>query len=871
MRNKSLLLLGTCLFIAQIVLGGIRDFSYVTYSTDQDFEGVFVYTIVQEKDGFLWIGSDDGLYRFDGKQMLNLNDRDSTIGNLVTSSIISPDGHLYLGYYEGGISVVEHGQYRKIIDQETLPYKITSFKVDGNNIVWALTQNKGLIEIRNDTTLHHIIPALDESISYDFIIKEKEICIATNIGLLRVKRDEAFSVIGFVEGLLDIQVNTLSPDKTADSIIWVGTDSGLYTFNTQTHGVARVNHISSDFRISSIDMDDLGSIWVATKNSGLLEIIRDKQKIKYITRFNKGNGLVSNELGKVYVDKENEVWVGTFGKGLIQMNRAYFHHYELNKTIKVRGVHAIADYNKEEFLLGTESGLVRAYKAGMKDSLVFDLLEFTKQYAFIAFVVDGDVVWAGTKKNGMLKINLKSKRVEQLLLNPLDPVLNHLIRDVKKDRDGNIWVSASGNGVYQMNPKGEVLNHLNTKKGFYHNEIYTIYPDKDGNVWFGSHATGLALLKPDGDIEYLTRDEIFPAYDINSIIQDDNGIIWIATEGYGVYRFNGEEFERFDAKNGLLSDFCHSIIVDDIGAIWVGHRLGISMIHPENKIIRRFNHPNELGETEAELNAVNKDASGNIYFGNPYGLTKVNLPHFNFKTQTRKSHIKDIRIFFEQVDLTAFSNFEKIDNLLPNDLEFDYTDSHLTFDFVSINLRNPEALYYQYRLEGIDKGWSPVDKVDHASYPNLSPGKYTFKVRQSDHPDLWTNQYASLSFTINSPYWEKWWFYFLEIGFILSVILLTFFISSRLRNRSIVKLTVYVSIFILFEYVHTGFEPYLDKFSGEVAIFKVGLNLVLALLLFPIESKLTSYLKRRSDRNEQSKGIGGVVKHSLSIKETQKK
>ncbi|MEO9477808.1 MAG: triple tyrosine motif-containing protein [Cyclobacteriaceae bacterium] len=846
------------LFVSVLILGGLanlqadpRDFSMLVYNADKDFNGVFIYTVIQDEAGFLWIGSDDGLYRFDGNQMLNLNAHDSTINNLVTASVISEDGHLFMGYYEGGISKVEHGRYRKILTSKEIPNKINRLRATENNVVWALTQNQGLVRIQNDQAQLFHLPVFSGIIAYDFFVFGDRIFVGTNEGLLEIQiTDDGIKTIGFLESSKALTVNAVYQDNYESHLIWIGTNDGMYSHVKGTKSLDPVSGFPEHVQVTSIAKDEFNTLWVGTKNHGLIEADLEGIDVSAITVFNRQNGFESNQISEVYVDNENEIWVGTFGRGLVQLNRAYFHHYELFASIGVQGMHSIISINEDELILGSENGLVHVYHKPMRDSLIFEGLDFTSQYSVTSLLKDGDKLWTGTQDHGLLRIDLMSKRIERLEINPTDPGSSKQVRTICRDSENNIWVSVAGNGVFRMDSNGNVLEHLNTRNGFYHNEIGTIFCDQAGNLWFGSSATGLALLPKGGEIQYLSQTEIFPAFDVNTITQSSDGLIWVTTQGAGIYSFDGENFKQYTEKDGLLSNYCNAAMVDDIGNVWIGHRLGLSLLQPEYGLITVFNHPGELGETEAERNSVCKDAHGNIFFGNPFGMTKVNMPHFNFRLTKRHTHIKDIRLFYERTNLLDYSESTKLDNVLPDDLEFPYNENHLTFDFVSINLRNPNAIYYQYMLDGYDRGWSPVEKNDHATYTNLDPGNYTFKVKESDHPDLWDDEYTSITFKVRHPYWELWWFYLIEIGVIALVFGVTYYLSSHLKNQFIIRLMVYVSVFIAFEYVHTEMEPFLDRVSGETPIFQVGVNLMLALCLLPIEIKLTRYLKIRAKRIE---------------------
>ncbi|RED97090.1 ligand-binding sensor domain-containing protein [Marinoscillum furvescens] len=834
-----------------LLCAGPRDFTTLVYNSDRDFDGIFIYTVTQDSDGFLWVGSDDGLYRFDGEQMLNLNANDSTVDNLVTAAVAGPDG-LYLGFFAGGIHRVRSGKIEPVLEASELPSRVNQIRLIGSDI-WALTQNKGLVILQNGRKIKIPLKELEGVICRDFWVVRDELFVGTNEGLFRygIQGDERLQFEGVVPGTINHDVNTLLQDDRLKDVLWVGTDEGLFYLERGV-GWQSVAVLTDQIQVSALAKDQLNTLWVGSKNKGLVQIELEPRtralQINSITRFNRSTGFESNQINELYVDRENEVWVGTFGHGLVQLNRAYFHHYELYNTIQLSGVHSMSRLRAEELLLGTDQGLVRVFSEPLKDSLIFERLAFSEGFSFHALLVTEDKIWAGTEKNGLYTIDLASRKMKPVRLLKDNPVENQLIRDIQQDRNGNIWVAAAANGVFELNESGEVLRHFNTKTGFYHNDIVTICPDRYGNVWFGSHATGLALLTKAGELKLLSRDEIFPSFDINTITQHLDGNVWIATQGAGLYEFDGEVFRQYTRKKGLLSNYCNSVMIDDIGQIWIGHRLGITLIQPEYDIIRTFNHPNELGETESELNSVCKDAKGNVYFGNPYGITKVNLPYFNFKIEELQTQVKSIRLFFEETDIYQFAANEELTEVIPSQLTFPHDQNHLTFDYIAIKLRNPQAVRYQFKLKGFDKHWSPVTNNTQATYTNLSPGEYTFMVRQSEHEGYWTDDYTSLKVEIRPPYWEMWWFYLLQISIILLLVYITYFLSARLRSEFAVRLMVYICIFIAFDYIHTELEPYLEEFSGETPIFQVAVNLLLALCLLPIEIRMTRYMKKRREQ-----------------------
>jgi hypothetical protein len=242
----------------------------------------------------------------------------------------------------------------------------------------------------------------------------------------------------------------------------------------------------------------------------------------------------------------------------------------------------------------------------------------------------------------------------------------------------------------------------------------------------------------------------------------------------------------------------------------------------------------------------------NIWMGNRKGVTFLSAPHKKFSYQQLVSHITGMRLFYKPIDLLQFTDNEGVREAnIPKGLKFRHNQNDITFDYIAINLREPEKNSYEYRLIGYDKKWSPPVKQTSMTYTNLDPGKYTFELRESNNEVYWSNDNISkASFQISPPYWDTWWFVSGEIAFLVLLLLSTIVFTRRLRNKGTIKFMLYMSLFIIFEYLHTLLEPYLEGVSGGAPIFQVMMHTMLALVLFPIENLTTNHLMKRKKAKE---------------------
>ncbi|MEQ9423630.1 MAG: two-component regulator propeller domain-containing protein [Cyclobacteriaceae bacterium] len=835
---------------------GIDDYEWKVYNKDQDFLGVYIYTINQDEDGFLWIGSDEGLYRFDGKKLLNLNEADSAIENLVTASFFPEEGGLFFGYFKGGVSRFKHSRYRKIFPHFDLPGRISDIKQDHLGHVWALNRNKGLILVKEDSFLLEDQKPFEGKLSYCLETLEDKLFVGTNNGLLSFKviGEDQIELEGVVEGTQGVGILSLFKDKKAGSNrIWIGTEEhGVLTMDYDPDNLnlksLRADHTTIINHESILDIaEDLdNNLWVATRLNGLIKISlnEDNDRDWQYTHFNKGSGFESNNISSIYVDRENEIWVGTFGKGLVQLKRKEISHYDLNSHFNINESNSIKQLSDLSLLIGTDEGLLRAYNKGSEDSLIFETVPALGTLEVKSIDIDKEgKIWVGSL-NGLFILSDDLKTAAEIPLKDVRGTAT-TIRYLTTEND-RVWASVVANGVFELDLDGNLINHYATTYGFYHNEINHILVDTQERVWFGASSAGLAV-KVGEDIRLLTRDKDFPGRDVNSIIEDPRGNIWIATAGLGVFKYDNHEFSQYGRNShNLLSNYCNSLISDNGGNIWVSHRQGLSRIDHITDKVSVYTHTTELAETEVVMNSATLDDLGNIWFGNPLGITEIDRPERSFNPKTLNTVITDLRLFYENVDLEKFSEKGYDEMLIPEELVFPYDQNDLTFDYMAVHLKNPDHIYYQFQLVGHDDMWSPATQDNHATYTNLPPGDYIFKVRESDNGQYWSEDiYSEFEFRVLQPYWERWWFYAIEIVFILIVIAIAIIVSKYVQNKLFLKLSLYICIFIAFEFVHTLLEPYVESFVGGVPIFQVLLHLMLALALFQIENYITEYFKKR--------------------------
>ena len=360
-------------------------------------------------------------------------------------------------------------------------------------------------------------------------------------------------------------------------------------------------------------------------------------------------------------------------------------------------------------------------------------------------------------------------------------------------RDGNeLLISVSGAGIARYNGR-ETTFITEEKDSIAANNVNHLMRDSKGNIWMTSHMTGvtkyqadpLDQLEPqeqaDGSrvIKYNTNNGLNNNR-ILQIAEDRIGNLWLASYGGGLNIFDGKEFTYLGTDQGLTSDNIYSVIADNDGNIWAGTQNGVDKItlSDQGEIKDITNYDKYDGFTGIETNGMAnfKDSEGNLWFGTIKGVMRYSPSADKFNPTPPVVNITKLRLFFKDVDWNEESHQKYLSGVrswhqLPEDLTLPYDMNHVSFDFEALSFQVPEKVKYQWKLEGLDKDWTPVASKTEAVYPNLPPGNYVFQVNASNNDGVWNEVPASFSFNIQPPWWGTWWFRALAVIFLIGMVL----------------------------------------------------------------------------------------------------
>tara|TARA_R110001592_G_scaffold75691_2_gene229064 strand:- start:4071 stop:7232 length:3162 start_codon:yes stop_codon:yes gene_type:complete len=785
----------------------------------------FVRTIAQDKDGFMWFGSSEGLDRFDGHQFLSFH-HDAELPNSLSSNVISriiinKKQQLWVGTFGGGLNLYrESSQDFYRFTTETKDNALTNDTVnalfeDSTGKVWVGTEN-GLNIITRDENrwsvnkIHQELGNPD-SLSHNTVRS----IIETSKGQIWVGTDgggiSVFSLQGsFVKTLkygdsskshyVNKFVSALYEDK--QGTIWIGTvDNGLlkylpntesfihYQFNAQDNGT-----ISSN-TVNNIYQDSEQNIWIATDNGLSIYHYGQDRFSKYNHSSNNPYSLGNDFVLTFFEDKNKMMWIGTFtGVNRWDPNMATFRQYSshTNPQLKSNNITSFTQMDENAVIFSTYTGGI--YQLSTVDNKIsqIDFKQFFAEHRIMNLLGDGIILWVGTRASGLYAVNIVTREITafQHDANNEHSISANSITDIIKDQNENIWVSTFHRGLNRFNRNGTftrfIKNNLNPERGPSSNNILQLLNDEQGTIWLATFGGGLSRFEPKSkNFTHFRHDENDP----NSLSDDFTWImlldkhknLWVGTQAAGLNILSREDkqnknfsFSHLNSKDGMKSITVYGIVQDAYGDIWLSTSKGISRYSVSDKSFKHFDLTHGLTDLEYTHSAVFIGMDNTLYFGAGKGFNSIKPKKSNSNLSTPEVRLTNILKLNEPMALgTTLSKL--------TELTLEYTEQLISFEYVGLNYADPESTRYKYRLKGFDEEWIDAGKSRRATYTNLPAGSYQLQIIAGNNDNIWSEPGLSLDITVKPAPWNTWWAYLLY-AVLIALLLLAY---SRFLNRKL--------------------------------------------------------------------------------------
>ncbi len=802
-----------------------QDLKFNHLTIDNGLSQNTVNTIFQDHKGMIWIGTGDGLNKYDGYDFViyrkDGNNSKSLNDNRVHSIFEDQKHHLWIGTATG-LSYFDKNK------EEFISYQIKSKKV------YTVTS------IVEDTF--------------------GNLYLGTNFGLKLL--DQKRGIVLDIKLNNDDKIQSLSIDKYNN--LWIGKNSGLEIYDLKKHHLVNSYHQLTkrfvNIRINDIRHQNDGTVWIATEAFGVA-CYNKSSGIKFITT---KDGLLSNTVRDLLIIKNKEIWIGTkFGLSILNEKTSKIKNYtyeeagELEHTLSQSSVHSLFEDKTGNIWIGTYSGGVNLiynfnqnfiYKGhGLNDPSklsnkeINSISEEEEGSVWLATDVGGlnywkrnvnsvsiykyapnqsayntiknihqdpknkNILWLGTG-GGILKFDKSQKKFEQFNLFQKD-IPAYIHEYIFENSKNGVWIGTDFDGLYfvqddkklkQYDQSSNKHPHLNS------NFISALEENQNKGLWIGNRNLGLNYL------DYQTNKISSYVFDkdnsyslsnngILSLYQDSKQRLWIGTDGGGLVYFDRatKQFLTLDKSNGFGNNTVQAITEDESGALWISTNKGLFRIkvginhHPlkfENIEIVNYSTKDGLQSNQFSQHSVFKGLHHELFFGGINGLTIFSPQSISMNKDKPNIILTELSVLDKLVKIDDRSILEKpIDESDTLILPFD--KAYFTLKFSLLNYIYPEKNKYAYILDGLSNDkWHYVNSQRQATYTNLKPGNYTFKIKAANNSGVWIDEPRTLSIIILPPWYQTWWAYSIYVLIFLALLYLFYYYTKyteRLKNKVI--------------------------------------------------------------------------------------
>ncbi|MFZ0389524.1 MAG: two-component regulator propeller domain-containing protein [Calditrichia bacterium] len=823
MKNHSVLREAACYLLLillpislfGLIYGADQKFEFTALTTDQGLSQNAVQCVVQDKQGFIWIGTQDGLNKYDGYRFTIYKhdplDSTSLSENYIQSMLTDRDGYIWIGTINGGLNRFnpQTGRFRRYLhdpeDSLSLGSNVVlSLWEDHAGNIWVGTYGGGLNRLVKEPAdssgrvreyfkrfTHQ--PANPQSLSQNSVLaifedSRQRFWIGTLGGGLNRFYPEKSTFIhyqpvpGDSSSISDKRVWEIMEDRQGR--LWIGTmDSGFNLFDPQKGRFIRHQHSPekpgglTNNVVQAIYEDENGCLWLGTnKGINLYDPAADKF---YCNKNDQSAATILKDklVQHIFEDRSGVVWVSTFGSGLYKYdpNRIKFslfrHNPDNSNSLSHNCVYAIAEdpADPEVLWIGSLGGGLDRFDRRNNTFTHFQHQQgnphsLSENFIQALLFDNKNRLWIATVGNGLNKMEPGSGRFIRYLHDPDDStsISENRLLSLYEDRTGVLWIGTYGAGLNRFVPQTGTFERYRQRPqdstSISSDVVKCMYEDSKGRFWIGTGGGGLNLFHRESG--RFTRYEYIPDDSsglnngrVQSIYEDAEGKLWIATYGGGLNKFDPEQkrFIHYTVDEGLPHNSLYNILPDDQGNLWISTNAGLSRFNPVSEEFRNYDIHDGLQSNEFNSGAACRGRDGELFFGGTNGLNCF------YPEKVMDNPIPPPLV------LTGFHKFNKDVPLdFPvsaiKNLKLSYKDYVFSFEFSALDYSFPAKNRYAYMLDGFEKDWNYSGSRRYITYTNLDPGRYTFRVKGSNSDGVWNEAGLAIPLTITPPFWQTWWF-----------------------------------------------------------------------------------------------------------------
>jgi len=777
-------------------------------SLEQGLSQSSILGITQDPQGFMWFATQDGVNRFDGYTFKvfrqDLADSNSLSNNFCTSLVADHRGFIWISTSASGLDRYDPrtDTFRNFRHNPSDPQSLSFDAVgplveDASGMIWVGTR-RGLNLLNPETgTVRRFMHAPRDSTT-----------IPSNL-ITRIFRDR-------------------------NDRIWIGTDRGACTYDEQRQEFIRYRINATEHLVQGFAEDQNGNLWM-TMSRGLFVLDKAENRFRRSDAFFDGK-----DLGFVLSDGNGTLWISSFiglvefrpSSGLIKVHKhrpldpfspssnafttacrdrsgvlwfgsfnginrfaprkikfKTYRHIESDLgSISESNVRSFSEDHAGTLWIATMNGLnrfsertgsfgrYRAVQGGLSSNIIWALREENRGAR--------STVWAGTNSHGINEITFSREEKPKFRYH----LSGRSIASLAVSSSGDVWAGDLNGELYRYDPRTRKFGIIDTSN---HQRLVALYEARNGDLWIGTLGNGAGRLDPStGEIQRFRHNPSDPSSLSNdhaiSFHEDGNSNIWIGTyAGLNKFSESDSSFRRYITSDGLPNDVIYGILGDDRGHLWLSTNKGLSRFDPIAETFRNFDVSDGLQGNEFNQGSVYRARNGMMYFGGINGFSMFHPDSVHDNPHAPPVILTDFKIF----NRSARNDEEKKGRITGpieyvKEIRLTYNENVFSFEYAALEFTSPGKNRYAYMIEGFDEGWVDAGVRREATYTNLDPGEYTFRVKASNNDGVWNEDGTSIAIVITPPFWMTWWFRgILILGFLSVGPIIYFRRVGALRNE----------------------------------------------------------------------------------------
>nr|WP_237487886.1 hybrid sensor histidine kinase/response regulator transcription factor [Hufsiella arboris] len=797
--RKLILFFTYILFVAAVSATCVAGTKYpIRYlGIEQGLSNNAVTSVYQDQYGFIWLGTYDGLNRYDGTKFKIFRNIWGDETSLKDNHIIALSGvkdKIFIGTQRGLI-------YYNYQDAKFYPVSFKNKQGKSQPInsninalittkvgdVYVATENNGLLVYSGangdckqlftaDLKSTYNVQALtaDAGNSIWLFIKDTGVCKLEN-GKIRVINRSLKSATCLLSG--------------NDKKLWIGTENGLFSYNHPQDFLSRFDESReklSSQNIFDIKQDKSSLIWIGTNGGGVNVLDPGTKKINYILPGQQRGSLESGAVNAIYEDRNSRKWIATLRGGVNIIDNkpeifpVYRHDPFNNNSVVNNFILSFCEDKKDNIWIGTDGGGLSYWNpaAGKFTNYTHTSQPNSLVSNFVTSVAEDYTgqIWVATFSGGIDAFdNSRHSFKHYDCYNPVTKRFDSNLWKLFEDSRHNLWAGTTrGGALYKYNRQAdrfELFDHRLTN-------IHTIFEDKAGRLWAGNYSQLIRI-----DIQNRKHQYIHVGHAIRSITGDDNNILWLGSEGGGLLKFDcaKKRFTRYTQVNGLPSNTILNILIDNKGVLWCSTYSGLTRFDPATGQFKNFDVSDGLQSNQFNYNAGLKLKNGALMFGGINGFNIFYPDSISYAVSYPEIKITGLKINNKLIEGSSpYTDYSSVVEL--RKIQVPYDDATIAIDYASLEYSRPDKINYAYFLEGWDHGWNAVGNLKTAYYTRLNEGHYTLHIKATDTNGSWNSRQLIVDIIVLPPWYRTWWAYLIYTGIFAALVYSFLLYRTRQSN-----------------------------------------------------------------------------------------